>query len=125
MAIRLNSLSKAGPRDAMGLILVIAEFQLAKKFLLRVIPNEVRNLSVLESEKQRDSSARSVPRNDKVVRVLTSCLLMALILFAPLPASRAQDSSKASEADSTAIKQTFTDFYESFSRHDAHATAMT
>jgi uncharacterized protein (TIGR02246 family) len=50
---------------------------------------------------------------------------IALILFAPLPALRAQDSSKAADADSAAIKQTFTDFYESFSHHDAHATAMT
>ena len=52
-------------------------------------------------------------------------LAMSLILFALVPASRAQDSSKATDADSAAIKQTFTDFYESFSRHDAHATAMT
>jgi uncharacterized protein (TIGR02246 family) len=50
---------------------------------------------------------------------------IALILFAPPPASRAQDPSKPTEADSSAIKQTFTDFYESFSHHDAHATAMT
>ncbi len=52
-------------------------------------------------------------------------LAMSLILFALVPASRAQDSSKATDADSAAIKQTFTDFYESFSHHDAHATAMT
>jgi uncharacterized protein (TIGR02246 family) len=50
---------------------------------------------------------------------------MALILFVLVPASRAQDSPKDSDADSAAIKQTFTDFYESFSHHDAHATAMT
>src|SRR5712692_2371077 len=50
---------------------------------------------------------------------------IALILFVELPVSRAQDSSKATEADSAAIKQAFTDFYESFSHHDAHATAMT
>ena len=52
-------------------------------------------------------------------------IAFALILIAPIPASRAQDSSKASEADSAAIKQTFADFYESFSHHDAHATALT
>ncbi len=52
-------------------------------------------------------------------------LAMALIVFVLVPVSRAQDSSKATDADSAAIKQTFTDFYESFSRHDAHATAMT
>jgi uncharacterized protein (TIGR02246 family) len=50
---------------------------------------------------------------------------MALILFVLVPASRAQDSPRDSDADSAAIKQTFTDFYESFSHHDAHATAMT
>jgi uncharacterized protein (TIGR02246 family) len=50
---------------------------------------------------------------------------LALILFAPVAASPAQDSSKDSDADSAAIKQTFTDFYESFSHHDAHATALT
>jgi uncharacterized protein (TIGR02246 family) len=55
----------------------------------------------------------------------SAALAMALILFAPIPASLAQDSSKASDTDSAAIKQIFTDFYESFSHHDAHATAMT
>ena len=113
---------------------MIAGFQLAKEFSLRVIPNEVRNLSVLENEEKRDSSARSVPRftenvlrerNDKAMRVLASCFVLFLILFAPIPTSRAQDSSKATDADSAAIKQAFTDFYESFSHHDAHATAMT
>jgi uncharacterized protein (TIGR02246 family) len=34
-------------------------------------------------------------------------------------------SPQVTDADSAAIKQTFTNFYESFSRHDAHATAMT
>jgi len=52
-------------------------------------------------------------------------LAIALFLFASPSASRAQDSAKPTEADSAAIKQTFTDFYESFSHHDAHATAMT
>jgi uncharacterized protein (TIGR02246 family) len=101
--------------------------------MLRVIPN-VRNLYVLENEEKRDSSARSVPRftenvlrerNDKVMHVLASCFALFLILFAPASVTRAQDSPKASDADSAAIKQTFTDFYESFSHHDAHATAMT
>ena len=50
---------------------------------------------------------------------------IALCLFMPLPAYLAQDPSKTADADSAAIKQTFTDFYESFSHHDAHATAMT
>jgi len=50
---------------------------------------------------------------------------IALILFVELPVSRAQDSAKATDADPAAIKQAFTDFYESFSHHNAHATAMT
>ena len=52
-------------------------------------------------------------------------LAIGLFLFASPRASRAQDSSKPSEADSAAIKQTFTEFYEGFSHHDAPATAMT
>jgi uncharacterized protein (TIGR02246 family) len=50
---------------------------------------------------------------------------IALFFVAAPPSSRAQDPPKPTEADSAAIKQTFADFYESFSRHDAHATAMT
>ncbi len=46
-------------------------------------------------------------------------------LFLSLPAFAAQNPPAASEADSAAIKQVFADFYENFSRHDAHATAMT
>ena len=38
--------------------------QVAEKVSLVVIPNEVRNPSVLETQEKRDSSARSVPRND-------------------------------------------------------------
>jgi uncharacterized protein (TIGR02246 family) len=52
-------------------------------------------------------------------------LTIAPVLFASFPATSAQDSSKANDADSAAIKQTFADFYGSFSHHDAHATAMT
>src|SRR5260370_9099085 len=50
---------------------------------------------------------------------------IALCLFMPLPAYLAQDPSKTADADSAAIKRAFTDFYEGFSHHDAHATAMT
>jgi uncharacterized protein (TIGR02246 family) len=59
-----------------------------------------------------------------LARSFTSIVIM-LVLFALVPGSHPQDSSKAADADSAAIKQTFADFYESFSRHDAHATAMT
>jgi uncharacterized protein (TIGR02246 family) len=50
---------------------------------------------------------------------------VALFLILPRSVSRAQEPSKVSEADSAAVKQVITDFYESFSRHDAHAAAMT
>ena len=50
---------------------------------------------------------------------------MALLVFGPLPFSRAQEQTPGSEADAKAIKQVFAEFYESFSRHDAHAAAMT
>ena len=52
-------------------------------------------------------------------------LAIALFFLGTRPGSPAQDASKTADADSAAIKQTFTDFYESFSKHDAHATAMT
>ncbi len=48
------------------------------------------------------------------------------LLFLTLPcALRAQSQPAGSDADSAAIKQTCTDFSESFTRHDAHAVAMT
>src|SRR5713226_9748982 len=50
---------------------------------------------------------------------------IALFLILQRPISRAQDPSKTTDADSAAVKQVITDFYESFTRHDAHATAMT
>jgi hypothetical protein len=38
--------------------------QAAEKIVYFVIPSEARNLSLLESQEKRDSSARSAPRND-------------------------------------------------------------
>jgi hypothetical protein len=32
-----------------------------------VIPSEARNLSLIKTQEKRDSSARSAPRNDKIV----------------------------------------------------------
>jgi len=55
---------------------------------------------------------------------LTLKLAAAPFLFLLLPGVWAQDQSPKS-ADSAAIKQVFSDFYESFSRQDAHGTAMT
>lgn len=57
--------------------------------------------------------------------VVTVIIAVALFVFSPLSVSWAQDPSKTTDADSAAIKQVITDFYESFTRHDAHATAMT
>lgn len=47
---------------------------------------------------------------------------VVFLFVAPLSWGHAQ--SKADDAGSAAIKQVLTDFYENFSRHDAHATAM-
>ncbi len=44
----------------------VAAEQAAEKSIYFVIPNEVRNLSLIEVQEMRDASARSVPRNDKV-----------------------------------------------------------
>jgi len=55
----------------------------------------------------------------------TLALAVALVLCGPRPASWAQDPSKTDDADSAAIKQLIANFYGSFTRHDAHATAMT
>jgi hypothetical protein len=40
--------------------------QAGEKEAYFVIPSEARNLSLIEAQKKRDSSARSVPRNDKL-----------------------------------------------------------
>ena len=57
---------------------------------------------------------------------LVRTLAAVLLLFSVFPAVRAQEGeSKVSEADTAAIKQVFADFYQAFSRQDAHATAMT
>jgi hypothetical protein len=44
-----------------------------EKVPLIVIPNEVRNLSVHETQEKRDSSARGVPRNDSVSSFSATC----------------------------------------------------
>jgi hypothetical protein len=54
---------------------------------------------------------------------LTIKLAAAPLVFLVFPGLWPQDPSKA--ADTAAIKQVFSDFYESFSRQDAHGTAMT
>ncbi len=56
-------------------------------------------------------------------RMRTLAVVLLLVLASPL--LRAQDESKPSDADAAAIKQVFANFYEAFSRQDAHATAMT
>jgi uncharacterized protein (TIGR02246 family) len=56
-------------------------------------------------------------------------LTMAAILVIPFAwsaaAGRAQEKTEGTEADSQAIKQVFAQWYEAFSRHDAHAASMT
>ena len=68
-----------------------------------------------------------------LVRAIVSAAVVtatASLLFASAPrfaraAPPAQGRAQDTEADSKAIKQVFAEFYESFSRHDAHAAAMT
>jgi uncharacterized protein (TIGR02246 family) len=58
---------------------------------------------------------------------MRSSVLLTAVVCLSLPGVRAwaQDSAKGSDVDTAAIRQTFADFYQSFSRQDAHATAMT
>jgi hypothetical protein len=51
-----------------------AALQAAEKVVYFVISSEARNLSLLESQEKRDSSARSAPRNDKNVSFSAACL---------------------------------------------------
>jgi hypothetical protein len=45
----------------------------AEKVVYFVIPSEARNLSLIETQEKRDSSARSVPRNDKILSFSATC----------------------------------------------------
>jgi uncharacterized protein (TIGR02246 family) len=63
----------------------------------------------------------------KISAFVKAALLFTLFLlgWTEVPISTwAQNSPKGSDADTAAIKKTFADFYQSFSRHDAHAAAM-
>ena len=56
---------------------------------------------------------------------LAALLILPALVIACPPAFPAQQSPQGAEADSAAIKGVFVEFYENFTRHDAHATAMT
>jgi uncharacterized protein (TIGR02246 family) len=62
-------------------------------------------------------------------RRIAFILAMAMAALVPVVfgavSARAQTQTQPAEADSKAIKQAFIEFYEAFSRHDAHAVAMT
>ena len=60
----------------------------------------------------------------RVAAVIAAITAALLIISAPA-AARAQEQSAGSEADSKAIRQVFAEWYEAFSRHDAHAASMT
>jgi uncharacterized protein (TIGR02246 family) len=64
-------------------------------------------------------------RKDFVIARATVMLAAALFVLSPALISRAQQQAQGNDGDSKAIKQVFAEFYESFSRHDAHAAAMT
>jgi uncharacterized protein (TIGR02246 family) len=63
------------------------------------------------------------PKNMAAARVI-SLILLTLTFTVPHAAS-AQNHPNVADADSAAIKQVFADFSQSFTRHDAHAVAMT
>jgi hypothetical protein len=51
----------------------VAAKQAGEKVVYFVIPSEARNLSLLETQEKRYSSARSVPHNDKIVGFSAAC----------------------------------------------------
>jgi hypothetical protein len=67
MACGANSMRHQGRKPIFLESLKVAAEQAAKKVIYVVIPSEARNLSSIETQGKRDSSARSVPRNDKLL----------------------------------------------------------
>ena len=61
-----------GVRHAEIVALQSAVQRLGQKQINGVIPSQARNLSSIETQEMRDSSARSVPRNDDVLRFLAN-----------------------------------------------------
>lgn len=55
----------------------------------------------------------------------TSAWTAVIALLSMVLSAWAQDPTTGRDADTVAIKQVFVDFYQSFSKQDAHATAMT
>ena len=55
----------------------------------------------------------------------SAAVAVALIVVLFAAASRAQGQAQGNDADAKAIKQVYAEWYEAFSRHDAHAAAMT
>ena len=47
--------------------------QAAEKRIYFAIPREARNLSLIETQEKRDSSARGAPRNDKYLSFSAAC----------------------------------------------------
>ena len=78
------------------------------------------------SDRRRVKKSILVHTEGTLLFIRRSVLLTALVCLAlPTVCAWAQDSAKGSDADTAAIKQTFADFYLSFSRQDARGTAMT
>jgi iron complex transport system substrate-binding protein len=92
--------------------------QVADKAPSVVIPNEVRNLSAFETQEKRDSSTRSVPRNDNVLGFSASCpaallhwlALFSLLLFGMPGLAQMQAAIAASGSqDAAPVSHFFTD----------------
>jgi hypothetical protein len=65
--------------------------QAAEKVIYFVIPNEVRNLSLVYCQEKRDSSARSAPRNDKKLSFSASRVLKKTIVGDLVPERKLWD----------------------------------
>ena len=66
----------------------------------------------------------AIPRRNLFLTLFLTMFLTMVAAFALTVAARAQESAKGSDADIAAIKQTFADFYRSFSKQDAHGTGL-
>jgi uncharacterized protein (TIGR02246 family) len=58
-------------------------------------------------------------------RLIVSTVVALVVVVLSAPGTRAQEQTQGTEADYKAIKQVYAEWYEAFSRHDAHAAAMT
>jgi uncharacterized protein (TIGR02246 family) len=84
--------------------------------------HEKKSVGALGTNTNESEAEMARPRFGLASAIVTA-MASALLVLSPVLSLRAQE--QGSDADSKAIKLTFTQFYEAFSRHDAHAAALT